>query len=113
MPRDHNPHHSPTTAKLCNVFWQPGSSGTLARFLLNFNATTLQNWRIQPGQDQTSSTDDPRFVPNPKVNDYYTLGGSPPSSARDKAMPIPNMSVPACTGGPSVNPPDIGFRESC
>jgi hypothetical protein len=94
-----------------NVFWQ--SSGTLERFLLNFNPTTLQKWRNQTGQDPASSTDDPRFVQNPRVNDYYTLAGSPPSSARDKAMPIPNMSVPACTGGPSVNPPDIGFRESC
>jgi hypothetical protein len=93
-----------------NVFWP---NGTLERFLLNFNPMKLQPWRNQTGQDKASSTDNPRFKQNPKVNDYYTLAGSPPSSARDKAMPIPNMSVPACTGGPSVNPPDIGFRESC
>ena len=96
-----------------NVFWQPGSTGTPARFLLDFDATTLPQWRSRTGQDLNSSTDDPRFVPNPKTNDYYTLGGTPPSSARDQAMPIPNMAVPACPGGPSVNPPDIGFRESC
>lgn len=100
-----------------NVFWQPATpadpSPDLARFLLDFDPRTIQQWRTDTAQDHASSTEDPRFVPNPAMNDYYTQGGSPPSSARDKAMVIPGMGVPACPGGPGTNPPDIGFRESC
>lgn len=54
------------------------------------------------GFDRTSFNNDPRFIDNPRYNDFYLKKGSP---ARDRAI---LLGEPFCFAGP-----DIGFLETC
>jgi hypothetical protein len=85
-----------------NIFWRPG--GSPAHFRRNFSTPIdLSTWRSQIGQDAISKHQDPVFLPDPELNDYYTVTGSP---ARDSALD--NVGATFCGAGP-----DIGFLESC
>jgi hypothetical protein len=83
-----------------NLLWHPDGSST--HFRLNGSLVTLDTWRARTGHDHSSRVADPRFVPTPQTNDYFTESTSP---ARDTA--VPNTGTSFCGAGP-----DRGFRES-
>jgi hypothetical protein len=89
-----------------NLAHQPG---TEAVFRVDGRTTTLAGWRSATGQDKSSLVADPRFVSEPRSNDFYTQPGSP---ARDVALPL---SIPATllSGSTCGAGPDLGFLESC
>ena len=97
-----------------NLYQRPGVTPPADGFILSltpnyqFDPVTLPTWRSATGGDTTTTEADPRFVPDPITNDYYT---SPNSPARDTALRI-GPSVPPCPGA-ITNPPDRGFRETC
>ena len=83
-----------------NLFWNADAS--TSHFKLDFDRVSLTTWRSSTGQDSTSIRENPLWIDQPTLNDYYTQAGSP---ARDTALPLPGGSF--CGTGP-----DIGFRES-
>ncbi len=87
-----------------NLFWHPGGATSRFRLAPPPSPVDLPAWRTRTGgQDQNSHRGDPLFVPDPRMNDYYTRTGSP---ARDAALN--NTGASFCGAGP-----DIGFLESC
>jgi len=78
-----------------NLFWEDNS-----RLRIDGRPTTLAAWRGR-GFDVHSKVGDPKWVLNPRDNDFYTQDGSP---ARDAAF---RTIYTFCGAGP-----DIGFLES-
>lgn len=83
------------------AFW---SKGAIA-FRVDGKDLSLAQWKARSGQDALSRIADPRFVEDPRNNDYYTRAGSPARNAGDPRLP---GNSPFCGTGP-----DLGFLESC
>jgi hypothetical protein len=86
-----------------NLYWHTDGSASHFKLTTSPQAVDLAGWRSATGQDITSQNADPLFIPDPRLNDYYTRLGSP---ARDQALNSVGGSF--CGNGP-----DIGFLESC
>jgi hypothetical protein len=89
-----------------NLAYNPG---TPVAFRVNNTQTTLSGWRSASGQDLSSMVADPLFVPEPRVNDFYTQPGSP---ARDAALPL-LIPSPVLQGQVCDTGVDLGLLESC
>jgi hypothetical protein len=78
-----------------NLFWEDNN-----RLVIDGGRTTLAVWRGR-GFDVHSKVGNPRWVPNPRVNGFYTQDGSPARNAAIRTI------YTFCGTGP-----DIGFLES-
>ncbi|WP_246357553.1 right-handed parallel beta-helix repeat-containing protein [Pyxidicoccus fallax] len=84
-----------------NLVFRPGG----IVFRVEGKDLSLAGWREHSGQDALSRVADPRFVDDPRNQDYVTRSGSPARNAGDPRLP---GNAEFCGAGP-----DLGMLESC
>lgn len=85
-----------------NLAFRPGEA---IAFRVDGKDVSLAEWRKRTGQDALSRIADPRFVEDPRNNDYFTRAHSPARNGGDPRVP---GNKEFCGTGP-----DLGFLESC